>query len=172
MALFRAHPEGVCKRPLRPWMEKRATVAQRCFSKDPPPSLPLGNTARRAQGLCTSLLPLVGASFRLPADSGRSAGFLRAPPPPEWGVGGHKSPPGSGSAPNLRGQRPTSYTSASCSRGRREWVILSRPRRAAGSPPSSLSLATPSRGASTGRHRPPAPTRQGRPADLARGPRT
>lgn len=84
-------------------MEKRATVAQRCFSKDPPPSLPLGNTARRAQGLCTSLLPLVGASFRLPADSGRSAGFLRAPPPPEWGVGGTQVPAGLGQCTQPQG---------------------------------------------------------------------
>lgn len=125
--------------------------------------LPLRNAARRAQGLCTSLLPLGRASSRLPADSGRSASFLRAPPP----QGATQVPAGSTSAPNLRGTAADSHTSAGCGPLSPGVGRPLPPRRTAGSPPSPLSLATsPSRGEGTGRERPPSPTGE------AGGPRT
>lgn len=80
--------------------------------------LPRRNTARRAQGLCTSLLPLGRASSRLPADSGRSACFLRVPPP-RGDTGPPPAPPvhptsgDSRRQPHLSGPRPAVAESGS-----------------------------------------------------------
>lgn len=142
------------------------------FSKDP--AWPAREEhCRGAPGLCTCLLPLVRASPRRPADSGRSAGSPRAPPPP-----------GATRVPGASGGRCTQAPGTDAGDGhtsagggpRGPGVGSSAPRPAAPRRGEPAILARPSnthRGASPGPARPLPPAGgAGRPGDPARRPRT
>lgn len=140
-----------------------------------PSGLPVGNPARppRPGPLCIFLLlPLGRASPRLPADSGRSACSLRAPPPRD-DPGPPPPPADAARAPDLEGGGGTdadSHTSAGYGPQSPGVCRPLPPRRPAGSPPSPLSLATASRGgrqAPGEEEPPPCPHGHGRrPEDL------
>lgn len=129
------------------------------FSKDP--AWPAREEhCRGAPGLCTCLLPLVRASTRRPADSGRSAGSPRAPPP-RGDTGprrlGRAVHPSSGDRrrrrPHLGRRRPAGPGSG---------VVRPPPRR--GEPAILARPSNTHRGASPGPARPLPPRWRGRPA--------
>lgn len=132
-----------------------------------PPGLPWRSTAAapRAFALPSSHLgERVLASLRITGE----ARLFPAPLPPRGDTGPRRhgrciQPPGHRRRqPHLSRLRPAAAGSGSSS---------SRPDAAAGSPPSSLSLATPTAARALGRAR-PLPSPMGRAGDLARGPRT
>lgn len=129
------------------------------FSKDP--AWPAREEhGRGAPGLCTCLLPLVRASTRRPADSGRSAGSPRAPPP-RGDTGprrlGRAVHPSSGDRrrrrPHLGRRRPAGPGSG---------VVRPPPRR--GEPAILARPSNTHRGACPGPARPLPPRWRGRPA--------
>lgn len=111
VALFRAPPEVSAAFPAALDEKEQGWRAGMPFRDAA--GLLLGNTARRAQGLRTSLLPLGRAG---------EARVSSAPLPP----GATRVPAGSARAPNLKGQTPTATPRQAAARRRREWVALSR----------------------------------------------